>query len=250
MKKLLATLLIIVLAATLLFYVPVMAKLAPVPHEDPATAQSSIGARSVLRYYGDVLALVLEKEYESAEDLIQRLKYAQVPEEYRYIIDRYNDLVRELSGVLDNVDEVLGEASSLIAQYRLDEATARLEEAQVLIGRVEVLLGDIEDATETVASRLGVSAAPAESKVREAYDRLQASVDRLWKLKEELARLQGSLGGEVAAVEEKELQPTAITLELSPMAAFVGRSSWPKGLSQLRRTCSATLSKSPSSTGA
>jgi len=57
MKRLLPTLFIVILVM-LIFCVPVLAILPHVPHEDPATAESSIDVRSLLWYYGDVLDTV------------------------------------------------------------------------------------------------------------------------------------------------------------------------------------------------
>jgi len=229
MKRLLAILLIVIVAA-LIFCVPVLANLPHVPHEDPATAESSIDVRSLLWYYGDVLEMVSLGEYERAEGLIQGLEYANIPEDYKDIVDRYSDLACELLTTLDNLDEALGEASSLLEQYRIDEAAVRLGEARVLFDQVESILSDIEEeGIEELSSHLGVFDTPAGSLEREAYGSLHAVIDMVEELIDESQSLLESLSGESAAIEEKELQPTTITLQLSPAAAFVGETITAKG---------------------
>ncbi len=80
MKKLIITLLVILLISTLLPYAPTIAQLLHVPHEDPATAASPINAWALLAYYAGhggyegILELVASGRYEDVDELVERMK--------------------------------------------------------------------------------------------------------------------------------------------------------------------------------
>jgi len=222
MKRLMIILLFLIFLAALLPYVSVLAGLLYPPHQDPATAEGAMDAYSFLMYYEGILSFVSSKEYENASRLIEQLKYVYVPEDLRYVIERYNNLTLELTGVLDNLEKLLDKASALLYQYRLDEASQVLDEAGILVGKVNILLRDLEEATETLSGRLGVFAAPAESKVREAYNRLQTIFQRLRELVEEYLRLLTSIKDEVTEIQGEELKQTEVTLSLNTTRIFVG----------------------------
>ena len=222
MKKLLAILLVVIVA-TLAFCVPALASLRHVPHEDPADAESSIGVRSLLWYYGDALTMVAAREYIRADSLIQTLDYANILEEYRDIVDRYNHLSSDLLWNLNDLDMSLSEVSSLLDQYLLDEAAVKLDEARVLLDQAKIILTDIEDnATEDVGRLLGVFDTPADSLERQSYAQLHAAIDIVWELIAEYDMVLEEQGDEASTIKEKELKPTWVTLEVSPRAAFVG----------------------------
>jgi hypothetical protein len=221
MKRLARVLLAIIFAATLLPYASGMVALVYPPHEDPATAESALDASTFLTYYADILSLASSRDYENASRLIEQLKYVSVPEDLKYVIDRYNNLTLELTRVSDNLDTLLNETSALLDQHRLDEASPILEEAGTLVTKADILLRDIEEATGTLSERLGVFAAPTESKVRDAYDRLQGILKRLRELWEEYSRLLTSMK-EASQTQREELKPTELSLRLNTTRIFVG----------------------------
>lgn len=233
MKKVVAILLIMIVALPV-FCVPVLADLPHVPHEDPSDAESSFSAESLLLHYGDVFRAVSLREYALADGLIQRLVYANILEDYRDYVDRYGVVASDLLMALDDLDVALDEASALLEEYRLDEAAIRLGEAGVFLERAQVLIRDIEEeATEDLGTILGVFQTPAGSPEREAYGGLHVVIDVVRELVGEYRSLLEKLSGESAdiqeKIEEKELVPTSMTLELSRAAAFVGESVTARG---------------------
>jgi len=252
MKRVAVGFLAIIFAAMLLSFVYVVAS-GYLPHEDPARAEGALDAYSFLIYYSDILNLVSSKAYENASRLIEQLKRVSVPEDLRYVIDKYNNLTLELSGVLDRLEKLLDKASALLYQYRLDEASQTLDEAGILISKAEIILKDLERATATLSERLGVFAASAEGKVREAYDRLQAILNRLRELLDGYYQLLASMD-KASETQRQELKPTQVTLNLNTTKILVGgyadafgtlRSN---GQNMLNRTVTVFLDEEPVAT--
>jgi len=222
MKHSVIAFLILIFAATLIPCVSVMAQIIYPPHEDPAFTEGVMDAYSFLTYYADILTLLSSKEYENATRLIEQLKNMYVTEDLQYIIERYNNLTLEFIDVLDELEKLLDEASLLLNQYRLDEAYQKLEEAGILLSRANILLRELQDATETLSELLGVFAAPAESKVREAYNKLQSLFQRLRELLDEYLRLLKNITTAALEIKREELKPTEITLNLNTTSVCVG----------------------------
>jgi DNA-binding ferritin-like protein len=217
-----AVLAVIVVLAAMLSQAQAIAELSYPPHEDPAAAREEMDAYFFLTHYTGILTLISTKNYSDANRLIEQLKFAYIPEDLKYIIQRYNNLTSELTETLEQIDEVLCNASALMYQYRLREAYEKLSEASILLGKAETLLGDIEDATVAISNRLGVFAAPAESRVREAYDKIQSVLQKLRELENEYLNLLKSIKETASNIEEEELKPTEVTLTLNATKVSVG----------------------------
>jgi hypothetical protein len=214
-------LIMILLAAT----IPnILAVAEPVytPHEDPATAESAMDAYSFFTYYSNIFTLISSKMYANATLLAEQLKFVYISEDLTYIIQKYNNLTLELTQTLDNLENLLSKASALLSQYRLDEASQILHEAGILVGRAEILMKDLTDATQTISSRLGVFAASARSKVKEAYDTLQNFLQRLNQLINDYLERLKTIKNEKSIIENENLNPTEVTLSLNTTRAFVG----------------------------
>jgi len=221
-RSLILLLLSSVLVLTFLPNVPVMTKPSFAPHEDPTEAESSIDSFSLLMYYSDVFMQMSQGQYENASMLVRSLKFAYAPEELRYIVQRYNDLMLELTQILNDTENLLREASALLEVYRLEEASMVLNSTGLLLGRADILLRDVEEATGTLSNRLRVFASPTGSKARLAYDRLRSMLQRLKLLAEEYEKLLKTLRGEASEIQMMQLAPTEITLNLNTSSVLVG----------------------------
>ncbi len=229
MKRHAMILVFVIFAAIMLPCLSVSGEPAYPPHEDPASAKSTMDAYSFLTQYGDILNLVSLKEYENATKLIEQLKNAYVPADLKFVMDRYNNLTQELIGVLGNLDTLLNEASGLLSQYRLAEASQVLQDAGILVSKANILLGDLEQATGTLSQQIGVFAAPAESNIRQAYDRLQSIFQRLRELAQEYNNLLTSINSQAQKIQQEELKPTELTLSLNTTNLFVGEYLYASG---------------------
>ena len=99
----------IILAAlvTLCLAAPVAAEPRYVPHEDPETAVDYIDAGALLQYYTAILTRIDQGDYAGALGLIDKLKYAHIPEEHRALLEQYSGMLSELPDALSSGREML-----------------------------------------------------------------------------------------------------------------------------------------------
>lgn len=219
MKRLKSVFLIfLLLAPVFASALMVSAQPSKVPHEDPAAAQSELDSFSFLSQYAEIFGLVSSRQYANASQLSEQLKHITVPENLKYIIDRYNDLTQQLISVLRDLDSCLNTAESLLDQNRLSEAGQKLQQAGTLVAKAQILLDDLKAATLTMSQRLGVFSAAAASKVRDSYDTLQSMLRRL----QELIDWYHQLLARTKQRAETQLDATTLTLRLNATSCFVG----------------------------
>ncbi|MCW4018904.1 MAG: hypothetical protein NWF00_09550 [Candidatus Bathyarchaeota archaeon] len=222
MKKTAVALLFVIVASILLPCTIVRAEPAFIPHEDPAAADSALDAYSFLSQYVEILSLISAQQYENASVLTEQLAHISVPEDLSYIINRYNNLTQELIQVLKELRDTLDSASALLDQYRLDEASQALNRAGVLVAKAQILLEDLQDATSTLSQRIGVFAAPAESKIRQAYNELQNLLQRLNDLINQYHDLLRRINSQAEEIKLGNLKSTTLSLNLNTTSCFVG----------------------------
>jgi hypothetical protein len=202
--------------------VPTKAQPTYEPHEDPTETQSAIDAYSFLSEYVGIFALMANRQYHNASDLNKQLSHITVPPELKYIINRYNQLTQELISTLSELQTSLDTASSLLDQNRLNEAGDVLERAGVLVSKAQILFDDLKDATTTLSQKMGVFAAPAQSKVREAYNQLESMLQRLKDLIDLYHKLLERTNQRVQEIKDQNLNAVSLTLRLNSTNCFVG----------------------------
>jgi hypothetical protein len=198
-----------------------------VPHENPATAEESVDAIGLLLFYGEVLEFLSSGDTTAVQKLlVEKFQHANVPPDIRFIVQRYNDLLRGLSSTLGSLQTELERASQLLSQGQLAAAGSRLDEASQLLSLAEDMLKEVSQATEALASHplLGVFVAPEGSGISLAYTRLTEMLTRVRELETQLEDLFQSLERELSAAQEKEEKPTLLTLGVNPSQAWVGDS--------------------------
>jgi hypothetical protein len=221
-KRLVITLTIIVILGIISPGLPTIAQPIRTPHENPATATDSLDKMALLLSYSEIINLATSRHYQDALDFLNELRHAYIPEELRYIIDRYNDLCQQLFTTLDDLESLLDETSTLLAHSQIHEAKQRLDTAEVDIQNARSLLEDIKVATDALSDELGVFASPVASQLRQAYARLEESLERLRELIDRLANLRQSQTERY--IQMTGLVPTELSLSITPVSVFVGDS--------------------------
>jgi archaellum component FlaC len=222
MKRLVITLSVLAVLVMISPSLPTLAQPTQVPHENPTIVTGSLDKAGLLLSYSKIIKLAADRRYQNAQDVLNELGHADIPDELRYITDRYRDICQQLFTTLDNLESLLDEASTLLARHQIHEAKQRLDNAQVDILDASSLLEDIEVATDTLSDQLGVFASPAASQISQAYARLEESIQRLRELIDELNNLWQSLTGRY--VKMMGLTPTELSLGINPASVFVGDS--------------------------
>ena len=200
MKRLAIGLSIIVLLATFSPGFSILAQSTHTPHENPAATKSSPDPVALMSSYGKVFDLAAIRQYQDAQSLLKELEQANIPDEIRYIVDRYNTLSQQLFATLNKVESLLHEIATLFLEDKISEAKEKLDTTEAVIHDAQFLLEDIETATNTLADNLGVFAAPAASQLKQAYNRLEQSLQRLRQLIAELERLRQIVSDDPPAV--------------------------------------------------
>lgn len=189
MKRLAIALSIIAALGMFLTGLPTLARPILIPHENPATAKSSLDAAALLLSYRSIFDLAAVRQYQDAQDMLQEMDRADIPEELRYVIDRYNDLSIQLFDTMNNLEFLLDQSSELFSQKQFPDAAEKFDQARIASQDAQFLLVDIEAATSSLGDSLGVFTAAVTTQIQQAYDRLEQSLKRLGQLSEELNQL-------------------------------------------------------------
>jgi hypothetical protein len=125
--------------------------------------------------------------------------------------------------ILDNLELLLDEASTLLADYQISASKQKLDAAEAAIPGAQLILKEIEATTNILSDRLGVLAPLAGTEIRQAYDRLVEIQHRLRQRIDELNQLRQSLA-QRQEIQAVELIPTELSLGITPPSVFVGDS--------------------------
>lgn len=222
MKRLVIILSIIAALETISPSLPTLAQPVRIPHENPATATGSLDKVTLLLSYSEIINLATSRQYHDAQDFLTELRHADIPDELRYIADRYSHLCQQLFTTLDDMESLLGETSTLLSHSQIHEAKQRLDNAEVDIRDARFLLEDIKVATDTFSDELGVLASPIASQIRQARARLEENTAQLSQPIDRLDYRQQSQTERY--LEMTSLVPTELSLSIAPASVFVGDS--------------------------
>jgi len=223
MRRLTIACLVIILLVAISLQLPTLAQPIQLPHENPATAHASFDTAALLLVYSSSLTLAAASQYDDAMKAVSLLENVRIPDELRYLTDRYNALFQQFFTTLDNLEATLDEATGLLDDKRIDDAQLKLSEAETLIQDAQFMSVDIEVVTAFLGDEIGVLAAPAASRLGYAFGQLEDSLTRLRLLLQELNRFWQRLGDSYQTQKEA-LIPTGLSLIINPSTAFVGDS--------------------------
>ncbi|MCW4025651.1 MAG: hypothetical protein NWF01_11575 [Candidatus Bathyarchaeota archaeon] len=192
------------------------------PHEDPDASQSTIDAYTFLVQYAQVFALMSNRDYTNASILSEEITHISIPPDLSYIINRYNNMTQQLINTLKDLQNTLDKASTLLDQYRLTESKQVLDQAAILVAQAQILISDLESATTTLSQRLGVFAASAQDKAKQAYNQLQNMLQQLKYLIDRYHKLLQEANQKVKEIETENLKQTTLSLTLNTTKCFVG----------------------------
>jgi len=220
MKRLIIALSIITMLGVISPGLPILAQPTHLPHENPDTATDLLDKAGLLLSYSRIIGLATNSQYQDAQDILDELKHVDIPDDIRYVINQYGNLCQSLLPTLDNLEALLNEASDLLARNQIDEVKHLLDLARAVIRDAHTLLEDIEVATNSLSDKLGVFAISATSQLTQAHTRLEEGMERLSDLLGKLNSLNQTL--EERYVQKTKLIPTELSLNINPVAAYVG----------------------------
>ena len=220
MKRLVITLSILAGLAIVLPGLPALAQPTRLPHEKPDTAISILDESGLLLSYVHINNLASNSQFQSAQDALTEMSNANIPADIRHIIEQYNSLYQKLFTTLDNLESLLNEASALLSRNQINEARQKLDNAGPNIRDANSLLKDTEAATDSLSGRLGIPHTAATNQLTQSYDRLDNSIKRLKDVIDKFTSLRESLTERYTQMTK--LTPTELSVNASPLTAFVG----------------------------
>ena len=194
-KKLFICILALMLSL-LLSIAPTLSLLAQsgqIHHEDPATTAGTTDLISLFAFYVSTFERASARQYRDAGNMLNELKYANIPGEFRSVFDRYSELSRQLFDALNEVEALLNEASNLVATDQIADARQKLDEADSALNSVEPLMSDMEMATVLIGEMLYISSPATSNTLRQAFSRLGSTLTRLRELIDKLNQIRADI---------------------------------------------------------
>lgn len=205
-------------AAVLLLLVamPLTVALRPPRHVDPLQVREEVpDALSMLQYYGAILDLLRTEAFADALAKLKDMLWIHVPENVRFVVTRFTDLVRLAGEQLDQVRTQITNASQLVDQARLTEARFALGAATFALAQANRTVGELEQASEQIARSVGIPLAGLREKVGGLRDVI---VD----YRSRIAELYRRINAVTEGVESRRLQSTTLGLTAFPSMLEVG----------------------------
>lgn len=192
------------------------------PHQNPETVSFKYSPLSLLLFLGNVLDLAAQSKFMEAKDLLKLIEKVNLPEELRFIINRYIKLGEELFTLLEESENLLKKAEAYLTNYQTKEALRALNETQSHLNQAKILIRNIQGATNDLSNRVGALAAVIGTPLREAHDQLIILIDKINYLWEKLYQPLLSLIQRHEEIADVILTPTELILNVSPLTSFVG----------------------------
>ena len=192
------------------------------PHENPSNTSGLFDEVSLLLTYSRIFYMASIGDYGNAKDALNELSEIEIPEEIQYIIERYNDLSRQLFDTLDSLEEILNKTADLIETSQINEASKNLDDAEILAKQAESLLDDLSTTIDLLNEQLGTFLEDESSAIQKANSRLADSIKQIQQLLNNLAELRSNLNAQYSAA--LELQPTLLSLGVTHASAYLGES--------------------------
>ena len=218
------------------------------PHQDPEAAEQVFSGISLLRYYSNSLDFVLQKDIIEVEARLNKMPFASIIESLVESVDDFTTSSINISHLILEIDEGLGNLTVLLEQFRLSEAAKQATQIVAGLLQADSELENIEQAVEITGNELKVLLTPDESDLRRAYNELLERIDRIRQMLELYYRLLESTGINIdellestetdieellestevvieellASIGITSLNSTDITLTIEPTTTFVG----------------------------
>lgn len=235
MKRLLLIILVFIVLGGILPGSLVTAQSEKSPHENPENANGVFDEISLLLTYSRIFYMASISDYEDAQAALDEFGEIEIPEEIRYIIERYNELSKQLFTTLDKLEIILDETASLIEVNQIDKARQNLDFAETQVKQARLLLGDLLSATDILGERLGIFLNEESTDIQKANLRLldglkqiQQLLDKIQQLLDNLVQLRLDLIEQYNTV--KSLQSTQLSLAVSPASVYIGEKVMISGL--------------------
>lgn len=136
------------------------------------------------------------------------MRYVQLPPELRFIAERYNGLLSQFATTMQELQDSLNSAASLLRQERKEEALQELQHGRALLARAGALAEDIRQASDILVEATGLLKGTVAARNLQYHEQLQEALRRLQALTLDYATLHGTLTRVALGEEALPVIPT------------------------------------------
>jgi len=202
---------IVVLLLVALLSASVIASTLP-RHLNPQQVEPELPSRfELLMLYGSIVDAVLGGNFTQASENIRELIRVYVPENIKYIYNRFNELLGDEVSKLNETNRLLNEAEEELSLGFLDDARKSLEKAGESLAEAELIHSELMDSCREFSRALRLSLSQLLDKLGELSDLIKLYHDRLSALLAQLKQL-----------EEEKLLATELVIQVNSTEVLVG----------------------------
>ena len=181
-------------------------------HLNPQQAEPETPSKlELLMIYGSIMDAAISRNFTHALEKINELYGVYIPENVRYVYDRFNELLSKEISKLNQTSIFLNETKLKLSQGFFENATRTLENAEISLAEVDVIHRELEDSSKELSSVLGISPPQLSRKLEGLRDLIQEYRDEIY-----------SLSLQIKQLKEKEIIGTKLTLWASSSEAWIG----------------------------
>jgi len=184
------------------------------PHVNPETVPEETGPPvSILLTYA--LSNLTTQNWTEALKQINNTEHLYVPQNYKYIVTRTIELLRQLTETLKQTNETLEVIELLIEYGQLEEAKTKLKETDILLGKANYTLREVEDAIDQLIQTFNLPSNPLKEKINETKNLLNQYKQTYLKLKQTLEEI-------ITKIEQGTLIQPNLTISANTTKTPVG----------------------------
>ncbi len=179
-------------------------------HVDPSSENKQFPFSLFLVFQiSELLKSLINGNFRDASEKLKNLKNISIPEEYRFIFNRFNELLEEISNQLNATKYLLDQAEELIINGKSEDARSLLNEASLKLASANITYIELRVAFNEFAKTFGLP-----------IDRLQKLIDRLGEVINEyydrLLRLFKMIQ------DQRLLEDTFLSINVTPKTIWTG----------------------------
>lgn len=178
MRKIILSAFFIAIAFKIFFPPNAHAQALP-PHVDPSVAQAELNQLALFTYIGVGLEILEDAKYSEFQTHISQLGTANIPLEYRFMLERYTALLATLGDRLNNSDYSLSRAEEFIAMGQDLAALENLKRADKSLVQAKLIMTDLDTATENLGARFGIVSEAIDTPISDSYKKLSSLVNKI-----------------------------------------------------------------------
>jgi hypothetical protein len=186
MKKLVAVISLLLVLTLVVPCLPVTAEPLRLPHENPETASSQLDSSELLLSLGKIYNSISSREYRNAQETLEELKKNALPPDLQEIVDRYLVLTTQITANLNNVESFIDAAKHNFSTDNPAYATTQLTKAKSDLDNTVNMLTESEAVIESLGEYFDVFSGGADGLINQAYEQLNANLERVGQLSDEL----------------------------------------------------------------